>query len=401
VDAPIPILDDSILMNVRLNSSLLVCLLACSVAPADDALRARNDAIIVRAIERMPGYDYTQDKHVRDAIERHLSRSAGTAEYVALAKRFRPDDMPERLAEIIRSDLNDSVKVEAAGLLCGVEGGPPLLAEMLESEPVDPAAQDESPRDHPSHIRAAQVAGLLGNLGNETARELLGKVVRDETKPFKVRSSAISGLAKNGQGQNLILQLARSGNLVPDTRLLAGGLLARSNNDKIRQRAAELLPQPQMKDQKPLAPIDELASMRGDIANGQVLFRGVATCANCHLVNKFGKEVGPDLSEIGSKLSREAIYTSILDPSAGISHNYENYVVLTDSGQVITGLKVSETPTDVVIRTAEAIDRRIPQGEIEEIKKSEKSIMPENLHHTFDQKGLVDIVEYMTTLTKK
>ena len=388
-------------MNVRLNSSLLACLLVCTVAAADDALRARNDAIIVRAIERMPGYDYSQDKHVLDAINRHLSRSVGTAEYVAMAKRFRPNDMPERLAEIISSDLNDSVKVEAAGLLCGVEGGPQLLAEMLECEPVDPAAQDPSLEDLPAQHRAAQVAGLLGNLGNETARELLGKVVRDETQPFKVRSRAISGLAKNGQGQNLILQLARSGNLVPDTRLLAGGLLARSNNEKIRQRAAELLPQPQLKDQKPLAPIDELAAMRGDITNGQMLFRGVATCANCHLVDKFGKEVGPDLSEIGSKLSREAMYTSILDPSAGISHNYENYVVLTDSGQVITGVKVSETPTEVVIRTAEAIDRRIPHAEIEEIKKSEKSIMPENLHHTFDQKGLVDIVEYMASLTKK
>ena len=75
--------------------------------------------------------------------------------------------------------------------------------------------------------------------------------------------------------------------------------------------------------------------------------------------------------------------------------------VLTNDGQVINGLKVSETPEEVVIRTAEAIDRRIPQDEIEAIKKSEKSIMPENLHHTFDQKGLVDIVEYMTSLTKK
>ena len=80
-------------------------------------------------------------------------------------------------------------------------------------------------------------------------------------------------------------------------------------------------------------------------------FRGVGTCANCHIVNKFGKDVGPDLSEIGSKLSREAMYTSILDPSAGISHNYENYIVVTASGQVINGLKMSETPDEVVIRT--------------------------------------------------
>ena len=39
--------------------------------------------------------------------------------------------------------------------------------------------------------------------------------------------------------------------------------------------------------------------------------------------------------------------------------------------------------------------------QIEELKKSEKSIMPENLHHITGQKGLIDIVEYMTTLKKK
>ena len=55
----------------------------------------------------------------------------------------------------------------------------------------------------------------------------------------------------------------------------------------------------------------------------------------------------------------------------------------------------------MIIRTADAIDRRIPQDEIEDLKISEKSIMPDNLHHTIDQQGLVDVVEYMMTLTKK
>ncbi len=95
------------------------------------------------------------------------------------------------------------------------------------------------------------------------------------------------------------------------------------------------------------------------------------------------------------------MFTSILDPSAGISHNYENFIVLTSSGQVINGVKVSETPDEVIIRTAEAIDRKIPQEDIEQIKKSEKSIMPDDIHLTMDQQGLVDVIEYMTTLKKK
>lgn len=373
-------------MKLRLSSAAIAVLLCCSFAHADDALRVRNDAIIVRAIQRMPNYDYSKDEHVQAAIARHLSRAEGSEEYLALAKRFHPADMPEQLQAMLSSNLGDSIKVEAANLLGGLNGGPERLAQLLRSESVD---------------QASQVAAILGSLGNETAKGLLRQIAGDEQQPFEVRKNAVAGLAKNIPGQNALLTLAKSGKLAPDTRLLAGGLLARSDNEQVRQSAAELLPQPQQKDQKPLAPIDELSAMRGDVANGLQLFRGVATCSNCHVIDKFGKEVGPDLSEIGTKLSREAMYTSILDPSAGISHNYENYIVLTTSGQVINGLKMSETPDEVIIRTAEAIDRKIPQSEIEEIKKGEKSIMPENIHHTFDQKGLVDIVEYMMTLLKK
>jgi putative heme-binding domain-containing protein len=141
--------------------------------------------------------------------------------------------------------------------------------------------------------------------------------------------------------------------------------------------------------------------LTGDVQRGEVLFRGKATCSNCHIVNQFGKQVGPDLSEIGTKLSAEAMYVSILDPSAGISHNYETYIALLDSGQVLSGVLISQTDDQVILRTAEAIDRTIATGDIVEMKKSEKSIMPDGLHQTVDRQGLVDIIQYMTTLRKK
>ena len=47
--------------------------------------------------------------------------------------------------------------------------------------------------------------------------------------------------------------------------------------------------------------------------------------------------VGPDLTEIGSKLARQALYSAVLDPNAGISHNYENYEVEALDGKIETG----------------------------------------------------------------
>ncbi|MGC6445142.1 MAG: c-type cytochrome [Rubripirellula sp.] len=352
---------------------------------ADDALRARNDAIIVRALERIDDHDLEGDVHAMAALNRHLDRVVGTQEYLTLVKKFKLAGREDELLGMIRNSNSDNLKTQAAELLLGKPNGKTYLSNLLRSE---------------DSVTAKNSCRILGILGNDASRTLLLQTITNTQISFEVRQQAIVGVAKNGVGQNSVLKLAMEQTLPADMRLLAGGMLARSNDVKIQERAKRLLPQPQMKDSAPLPPIDQLASLKGNIGAGKELFEGKATCSNCHIVNQLGKNVGPDLSEIGSKLSREAMYTAILDPSAGISHNYENFSVLTLDGQVISGLKVSETDQVIVIRTADAVDRRIPKTEVDVVKKSDKSIMPENLHHSFDQKGLIDLVEYMTSLTK-
>ena len=346
---------------------------------------ARDDAIIVRAIERMEGFDHNSNPKVKAAVQRHIQRSVGSPDYLQLLKRYRPEGMQEKIEQVLMGD-DLSAAVEAAKVMCELPEGPKRLRAILASENTKDAL-------HMAHV--------LGLLGNGRSSSILSSYAGNAKTPYDVRRECVVGLAKSFSGEYALLEIAKQKLLVPDTRLLAGALLSRARGGNIKEQAAKILPQPALKDQKPLAPLDKLAGMKGDSAAGLKLFRGVATCANCHVVGEHGKEVGPNLSEIGSKLSREAMLTSILDPSAGISHNYENYTVLTDTGQLISGIKVSESDREVVIRTAEAIDRRIPQAEIETLKKNEKSIMPDNLHHAFDQKGLIDIIEYMVTLKKK
>lgn len=352
----------------------------------DETLLARNDAIVVRSIERMKDFDHSSDEFVVASIARHLKRSEGTSGYLSLVKKFRPEGLNQKLQDMLFSEAGDSMKVEAIGMLGEQKGGARAIRTLLGSEDVE---------------KATKVSFLLGLLGNKRAVNILGDTAANPERLFEVRKYAVSGLARNKAGEQKLVALAETKTLPADTRLLVGGLLSRSQNEEVRQKAAKLLPQPAPRDQAPLPPLDQLAAMSGNAEHGLKLFRGIATCANCHVVDKHGKEVGPNLSEIGSKLSREAMLVSILDPSAGISHNFENYIALTLSGQVINGLKVSETADQVVIRTADAIDRKIPQDEIEELKKSDKSIMPDNLHHLIDQQGLIDIVQYMMTLKKK
>ena len=123
-------------------------------------------------------------------------------------------------------------------------------------------------------------------------------------------------------------------------------------------------------------------------------------CNKCHKVRGKGKEVGPDLSEIGSKLSREAMYVSILDPSAAVSHNFETYSILTLDGLAVTGLLISETDEAVTLRNSEGIDKTVDQEDIEIFKKQKTSLMPQDLQKLLTVDQLVDLVEYTLTLKK-
>src|SRR5262249_53968409 len=165
-----------------------------------------------------------------------------------------------------------------------------------------------------------------------------------------------------------------------------------------KQEAVKLFPPPPAKDNQPLPPLSDLVARKGNSKNGAMVYTTSGTCANCHVVNGAGKEVGPDLSEIGKKLSREALYESILFPSAGISHNYETYVVETKNGNVASGILVSQTPDAVVLKGSDAIVRTFKKSEIETLVKSNVSLMPADLNKAMTVQELTDLVEYLLTL---
>ena len=59
----------------------------------------RGDAILVRTVERVPGFDYSAQPAIRTAIKRHMDRSEGSPDYLKMLKRFRPDGLTEKWCE--------------------------------------------------------------------------------------------------------------------------------------------------------------------------------------------------------------------------------------------------------------------------------------------------------------
>ena len=237
---------------------------------------------------------------------------------------------------------------------------------------------------------AAGLARALGNAADQRVTPLLAAVVDDKNSPRAVAQEAAKALGKTRRGAHELLVRIKQSALTPELKQAAAFALQTtpSSDDRLKREIDALLPPPPARNDKPLPPLAVLLKSRGDATRGKNIFNGIAKCNTCHVVNGSGKEVGPDLSEIGSKLSREAFFESILFPSAGISHNYETWTASTVDGNVITGIKVSETPSELVLRGSDSISRTLKKSEIDELKKQSTSLMPADLQKTMTAEEL-------------
>ncbi len=248
---------------------------------------------------------------------------------------------------------------------------------------------------------ALQTVRALGSSGNARTVPLLLPLVTDAKQTDEIRQDAVRSLAKSRPGGAALVKLANENQLDVRLKPIAGFALYAANYGNLKADVERLFPLPPTKNSKPLPPLADLIKAKGNAARGKLVFETTGTCAKCHVVNGQGKEVGPNLSEIGSKLSREAMFESILYPSAGISHNYETYQLLLDDGNTAQGILISQTPNEVSLKGNDAIVRTYKRSQIEQMEKQNISLMPADLQKVMTADELVDVVEYVSTLKKK
>lgn len=144
----------------------------------------------------------------------------------------------------------------------------------------------------------------------------------------------------------------------------------------------------------------QILSLPGDSERGKRVFfetSGVS-CKNCHRIQKEGKEVGPELTTIGKKLTRAQLLESILEPSKLIEPKYVTHLVETDDGRILTGLLLSKDDNEVVLRDAQDKVSRIPTKQIEQLVPQRQSLMPDLLFRDMTAQQVADLLEYLGSL---
>ena len=121
-------------------------------------------------------------------------------------------------------------------------------------------------------------------------------------------------------------------------------------------------------------------------------------CATCHTAKGQGIDFGPGLSEIGAKLTKDAIYAAIINPDAGISFGYEGVLFSLKDGTRILGYVAGTTNNEIDVKTAGGQGVKILKSNIVSKKPYEHSLMPTGLATAMPQQELVDLVTYLSEL---
>lgn len=363
------------------------------------------DEVRAKVLENLKLFLPTKWKELRPSreltagIDKLLASPATAPTGLALIAAAERSDLAGRVAELVnRPDTTGVVReaaVKALGTLPSAEAVATLVSMLKKTDNealgvaiVQALGQplDQQQRRNPASRPAAEALHALV-LGNDR---------------LPLRQAAVAALAGSRSGTEWLLDLNARGRLPEALWADAARSLRNTPYQDLRNKALVAFPPPGRLNPKKLPPIATLAQRKGDADRGKQLFAASAKndiqCLKCHAVRGAGGSVGPDLSMIGKKASRENLYESILQPSKAVADQYVNWVIETRQGLTLTGLIVEETPEAVTLRDANGKDTKLAVKEIEERKKSPNSLMPEDLVVALTEDELVDLVEYLLTL---
>ena len=137
-------------------------------------------------------------------------------------------------------------------------------------------------------------------------------------------------------------------------------------------------------------------ALTGDAAKGEALFfNKEMKCANCHKVGDRGVSLGPDLSKIGAARTRPELLDSLLNPSARVEPQFAAYHVRTKDEKAHTGLLVKRDEKQLVLRDAEGKDVVLAAADVESVRPSRLSLMPDGQMSGLTPQEAADLLEYL------
>jgi putative heme-binding domain-containing protein len=164
----------------------------------------------------------------------------------------------------------------------------------------------------------------------------------------------------------------------------------------VRARAARLLPAGPATDKQKLVAAyrRRLTTLSGDVGRGEAVF--TKACASCHRPER-GPAVGPNLATLEDR-TPDKLLADILDPNRDVRPIFITYVVRTKDGQDLTGVIADETAGGLTLRQAAGIEETVLRRNVESLRSTGASLMPEGLETGIDPQQMADLLLYLRQL---
>ena len=321
----------------------------------------------------------------KKAVTDVLKAVYGKSEYLNLVRRYELKNESPKLLDMTIAKSDDPLGREAATLLLDLKGVELIKSAISNSDTA----------------KTMKVLNALGGVGSKQSIDILQNVAFSTSYNTTIRMKAANRMGGSMSGEDKVLQLLRDKKVAKDMIPDFVDGLKWAWRKAIYIEASTFLPNGGSKNavKKKVPTIKELSMMTGNNQKGKAVFK--SNCLVCHQVNKEGYDFGPNLSEIGTKLPKEALLESIVQPSAGINFGYERSQLNMKDGSVITGIIASKTETDIDLKYPAGIKQRVKASDVKSSKELPESMMPSGLDDQMSKQELADLLTYLSALKKK
>lgn len=287
----------------------------------------------------------------------------------------------ERAAVLVATDTEAKLESRIAAL--------DLLRRTGGSDVSDwnPLVQLISPQQ-PGQLQLA----ILNLLAERHDESLPGLLPRFSTFTPALKSTLIEHLTRRQARTEWLLSAVEAGQIAAaELSPAVRQQLLNHSDDALRESAHKLLGKASSREDV-LKRFQSALHESGDAESGTALFK--KHCAACHQVGEIGHAVGPDLAAISNR-APELLLVDILDPNAAVEEKYLQYTAATVDGLLHSGRLLSETENAIVLEGAEKKRFEILRPDLEELRSTGVSLMPEGLEKDLDSQNLADLLAFI------
>lgn len=138
----------------------------------------------------------------------------------------------------------------------------------------------------------------------------------------------------------------------------------------------------------------------GDPAAGRLVYQTKGGCTQCHVVDREGGVLGPELSDVGLRRPLKFLRQALLEPDAYVADSYRTVTVTTLRGEQINGVRLNEDEYSIQLRDTRENLRSFLKRNLKDWKREDRSLMPA-YGGMLSPAEIANLVAYLSSLRRK